>query len=184
MPCVECSELTDHNLTIRTFDLYLAEIDAAGQIGEDVLVGNIVTGTFDDDGETFDAFEPLGGDNEPIEVFARLGVRLSFTTDEIACQNLLRMFGESATASGAGDRLGLDPTVRRALYRVTLEHEMPCGTTIEVRFHRASIVSRGTYLFSPDTIHGLPFEIKSLPSDDETNPFGYIEITPGNCAVS
>lgn len=184
MPCAECTEPDVHNYSVHTFDLYLAEIDADGDVGEDVLVGNIVTGTLDDQGEPFDAFDALGTINEPFEAFARIGVSLLFTTDEITCQNLLRLYGDIAIAAGASDRIPFNATVRRKVWQVTLEHEMPCGALIQVRFHRACVVNRGSYLFSPDTIHGLAFDLRSFPKDDEDHPFGYMDVTPGNCATS
>lgn len=183
MDC-SCPDSLPHNYTVGTFDLFLAEFDDMGVPGADQLIGNVVTGTLEDDTEDFDAFDPLGRTEEPISVSVRTAVRLPFTTDEITCENLTKFFSEDPASAGAADRYAFDVVTRRKLYRVTLEHELPCGHFITVRFHRASVISRASWLFSPDTVHGLAFEIRAFPDDSQVTKFGYLEFSPGTCAVS
>lgn len=178
--CAPCSELSEHNYTIGTFDLYLADMDLDGTPGDDVLVGNIVTGGFEDDVEDFDGFDP-DGVNEPILVSVRSSSRLPFTTDEVTCENLKRFLGVDPTDSSGSARYGLNVVMRRKSYRVTLRHEMVCGHILVIRLHRAFMSHVPSYLFSPDSIHALTFQLRAFPVDSEDNPFGYWEFEPGIC---
>ena len=179
-----CTEPAPPDYTIRTFDLYLAELAWNGEPGPDELVGNIVTGSLDDDTEVFDAFDSLGAIDEPVLGQIRSGVRLGFSTDEITCQNLKRILNVVPALAVGADRFLLDPVARGLLYRVTLEHTMPCGTLVMVRLHRASVTNRASWLFSPDTVHTLTIELRALPADGLIGRFGYIEIRPAACAES
>jgi len=183
MDC-SCPTNETYNYTVRTFDLFLAELDSQGTPGTDELIGNVVTGTLEDDTEDFDAFDPRGTDQFPLSVSERNGLRLPFATDHITCENLGRYFSLDAVAAMGADRYGWDHVTRRKLYRVTLEHNFPCGHIVTIRFHRAAVISRASWLFSPDTVHALSFELRAFPTDDETNKFGYLEISPGTCATS
>jgi len=183
MDC-SCPSSAGHNYTVHTFDLFVAEYDSQGIPGSDQLVGNIATGTLEDDTEDFDAFDPAGQDQFPFSVSVRTGLRLPFATDHITCENLDRFFSLDPTSVGGADRYGWDHVTRRKIYRVTLEHNFPCGHSVTIRFHRACVISRASWLFSPDTVHALAFELRAFPTDDETNKFGYLEISPGTCATS
>lgn len=174
----------DHDYTIGTFDLYLAEIADDGTVGPDELVGNISTGTLDDDTEDFDGFATSGSPNEPGSISIRTAVRLPFTTDEITCANLTRLFSVAPALAEGADRFGFDAVTKRKIYRATLEHIMPCGHAITVRLHRACVVNRASWAFSADAVHALQFELKAFPDDAEANPFGYLERIPDECAVS
>lgn len=180
-----CTLSEGYNYTIRTFHMWLAEIDdVAGTVGTEYLVGNIVTGDFVDIIEYFDTFNPLGLVQEPQSVGVRSGLRLSFATDDITCRNLQWMFSQDATLVAGSDRIGLDVIVPNKIFRATLEHTMPCGHMITVRLHRAAVISPLNYLFAPSTVHTLDFQLRAHPDDAETNVFGYWDITPNACALS
>lgn len=183
-PLSSCPETPPPDYTIHTFDLWLAELGWNGEPGTDLLVGNIITGTVEDDTEAFDAFDSLGAVDEPVVGILRTGFRLGFSTDEISCKNVERALNVSPVLASGADRFLLDVVTRGKIYRATLEHTTPCGMVITIRVHRAAITNRASWLFSPDTIHSLTYEMRALPADGLNGRFGYWEIRPAVCAES
>ena len=177
--CEGCSTAS-HDFTYGTFDLFLARLGDRGAVeGEDVLVGpNIVTGTWDDDSEPVEAFDPEGDFEEPMTVRVRRGLRLSFVLDQATCDNLQRFLDSPAAATSGGTRFSLGSVSRSQMYRATLEHTLPCGHVVTIRLHRVSVTSRPSWLFSPDSLHGFAVELRAFPDDHQADDerFGYVDV--------
>ena len=149
-------------------------------------IGNIVVGTFQDEGETF--FGTLADGSDPDQqsaYFVRQSVNLIVTADEITCENLrLWLEGEMANVPG-GQRIRLEHVIARTPFRAVASRDLCDGSNISIILHRVFVVTTSDLLFQSSAITGNQFTLRAMrDAGYPESPYGYIEVTPGNCELS
>jgi hypothetical protein len=173
-PCfdAECAEaLADY--TLGTFECRLLREGDAEE--DEFVLGNVVIGSIVDGGEHFPSFDSSPSvDTRYICVFRnRLVVRVA--VDEINPLTLATFFDTTNTPVAGGYDMVWQIVNRREVYRVTLEHEMPCrDATITVVLHRASVAQPVEIPFSIDAVAAGEIEFNAMYCPAEAEPFGYI----------
>jgi hypothetical protein len=95
--------------------------------------------------------------------------------DEINPLTLATFFDTTNTPVAGGYDMVWQIVNRREVYRVTLEHEMPCrDATITVVLHRASVAQPVEIPFSIDAVAAGEIEFHAMYCPAESEPFGYI----------
>lgn len=168
-----CTETTNDNYTLGTFDLFLQP-----EGGAEFLVGNISAGSFD--------FEPTivehrrGKDNSlDFIVASGKDYTISFTGDEITAKNLAALLNETAVTVDGECKVPLIGERCTVEYGARLVHEFPCqDKTLEITFWRAIILAPFSLEFGTEfasftgTVRAL-----SCESAHPAEPFGKIEIS-------
>lgn len=178
--CQDCSELLPAYLQ-GSFTLTLQDGD-----GEPRDIGNIVVGTFQDEGETFIGTAADGSEPEQQSAyFVRQSVNLIVTADEITCENLrLWLEGEMVNMVD-GQRIRLEHVIARRHFRAVATRDLCDGSSISIVLHRVAIVTTSDLLFQSAAITGNQFTLRALRhSGFPENPYGYIELVPGDCELS
>lgn len=178
--CQDCTELLPAYLQ-GSFTLTLQDGD-----DEPRNIGNIVVGTFQDEGETF--IGTLADGSEPEQqsaYFVRQSVNLIVTADEITCQNLhLWLEGDIVNVAG-GQRIELEHVIARRHFRAVASRDLCDGSSLSIVLHRVAIVTTSDLLFQSAAITGNQFTLRALRhSGFPGNPYGYVEISPGDCELS
>ena len=176
----QCSEETPELLR-GSFDLFLTP---EGETEHNV--GNVRLGTFQERLTTFEGFPPDGSLPDDREtIYQRESVSLVVTADHMTCRNLGLWLEASPVNVLGGFRLNLDAFGTRTNIRVLLQREMCSGTRLDIVLHRAQIVSPSDLLFTPDSLTVQQFTLRALrDSSRPSDPYGYFQLVPGDCAVS
>ncbi len=149
-------------------------------------IGNIVVGTFQDEGETFIGTLADGSDpDQQSAFFVRQSVNLIVTADEITCQNLhLWLEGEIVNLVGS-QMIQLEHVIARTHFRAVATRDLCNGSFLSIVLHRVAIVTTSDLLFQSAAITGNQFTLRALrDAGYPENPYGYIEISPGDCELS
>ena len=149
-------------------------------------IGNIVVGTFQDEGETF--FGTLADGSDPTQqsaFFVRQSVNLIVTADEITCENLrLWLEGDIVNIPG-GQQIMLEHVIARDHYRAVASRDLCDGSSISIILHRVAIVTTSDLLFQSAAITGNQFTLRALrDANYPDNPYGYVELVPSDCQGS
>lgn len=154
--------------------------------GEPRDIGNIVVGTFQDEGETFIGTLADGSDpDQQSAYFVRQSVNLIVTADEITCENLhLWLEGDIVNIPG-GQRIELEHVIPRRHFRAVATRDLCDGASLSIILHRAVIVTTSDLLFQSGAITGNQFTLRALrDSNFPDNPYGFVELSPSDCQVS
>ncbi len=117
--------------------------------------------------------------------FVRQSVNLIVTADEITCQNLhLWLEGEIVNLVGS-QMIQLEHVIARTHFRAVATRDLCNGSFLSIVLHRVAIVTTSDLLFQSAAITGNQFTLRALrDAGYPENPYGYIEISPGDCELS
>lgn len=167
-----CTEaLPDY--TLGTFECRLLREGDAEE--DEFILGNVVIAAINDAGENFPSFDSSpANDTRYICAFRnRLVIRIAI--DEINPRTLATFFDTINTPVVGGYDLVWQIVNRREVYRVTLEHWLPCrDASITVVLHRASVAQPVEIPFSTDAATAGEIELNAMYCPAESEPFGYI----------
>lgn len=164
-----------------TFDLFLT---AEGEAERSV--GNVRIGTIQEDLDVFEGFPPDG--SEPSDrntYFSRRSMTILVTADHFTCQNLALWLEAEPVNVPGGFRLNLEACGQRRNVRALLERDLCNGTILQLVLHRTQVVTPADFLLTQDSITAAQFSLRALrDSSRPADPYGYVQLVPGDCASS
>jgi hypothetical protein len=173
-----CAELLP-DYTVGTFVCTLLEEGES----QSIELGNVALANIRDPGENFKSFEDDATDDTRYYVSFRNEIIVRVAIDEINPRTANVAFNTTPSAIAQGYQLILESLSRRRVYQVTLEHDVSCrDATIKLVLHRASIGSPVELPFSADGLASMELEFHAMYCPNESEPFGYLELT-GDFAV-
>lgn len=176
---VGCSEDVP-NVSVGTFRLFL---ERDGEPARDV--GNVVVANLRENIETFEGAPANWTMRDRRSAYQiRNWIELVCQLDEFTCENLRDWLTGPAVNVAHGTRMLLQAVQAKPIYRLTFSKDF-CGGVLSVVIHRAYIVSELDVLFAADAFSGQQLVFRALRDPDfPTHPYGYVEITPGQCGTS
>jgi hypothetical protein len=155
--------------------------------GEDARdIGNVVIGTLQDEVETFFGCPADGSEMEGQTAYqVRSTVNLIVSADEITCENLLMWLQGPMVNVPGGQRILLSQVLRRDPFRAVATRDLCNGAFLSIVLHRAFIVTPVDILFQSGVISANQFTLRATRDpNNPTHPYGYLELSPSDCALS